>query len=314
MVPIISLQRSDVSRLIGVGVICLGVIGAPVTFDVGTFEVASKAALAKKGGDKGGGKGGGGRDRDRGERSHRSDKSMGPGGEKKGHTRGNRSLGEVLDDFRSGKAFGIDRKDHRIDRAKERYSQGSRLDRHRPGSGIASDPDATRMAQRFTAKQADELIGRGWKTDQPLDGFANHGDRVRTMVELAKALGYNPSVGALQANFGTPSENGIAALQDELAAARAEAEANPDAVAKVDELEAKLASAVEQAKPGQGPTGDWATADLDVNDDGVVDHADLAALADNHDDGDGDQSAAEDEGSQDDGEQDDETAVEASLN
>jgi hypothetical protein len=36
--------------------------------------------------------------------------------------------------------------------------------------------------------------------------------------------------------------------------------------------------AVESAKPGHAPTGSWASTDLDVNEDGVVDPRDLAAL------------------------------------
>ena len=96
-------------------------------------------------------------------------------------------------------------------------------------------------------------------------------------LSLAKRLGYGARVGALQANFGTPHETGVAELQAELEAARAEAETNPDAAAKVTELEAALARAM-NAKPGNGPGDDWAAADLDVNQDGVVDRQDLAAL------------------------------------
>jgi hypothetical protein len=104
-------------------------------------------------------------------------------------------------------------------------------------------------------------------------GFKNHGERTRTMVELAKRLGYGARVGAHQAKFGTPFENGIADLQAQLAAA--EAAGNQ---AEVERLEKELAQAIENAKPGKGPDDSWATADLDVNDDGVVDKRDLDAL------------------------------------
>jgi hypothetical protein len=104
-------------------------------------------------------------------------------------------------------------------------------------------------------------------------GFKNHGERTRTMVELAKRLGYGASVGAHQANFGTPFENDIADLQAQLAAA--EAAGNQ---AEVERLEKELAQAIENAKPGKGPDDSWATADLDVNDDRVVDKRDLDAL------------------------------------
>ena len=104
-------------------------------------------------------------------------------------------------------------------------------------------------------------------------GFKNHGERTRTMVELAKRLGYGARVGAHQANFGTPFENGIADLQAQLAAAKTAGNQ-----AEVERLEHELAQAIENAKPGKGPDDSWATADLDVNDDGVVDKRDLDAL------------------------------------
>jgi hypothetical protein len=49
---------------------------------------------------------------------------------------------------------------------------------------------------------------------------------------------------------------------------------------RVEELNAELAEAIAAAKPGKGPDDSWATADLDVNDDGIVDGRDLEALDD----------------------------------
>ncbi len=42
--------------------------------------------------------------------------------------------------------------------------------------------------------------------------------------------------------------------------------------------QAELDQAIADAKPGNGPDDSWATADLDVNADGVVDPEDLEAL------------------------------------
>ena len=113
-------------------------------------------------------------------------------------------------------------------------------------------------------------------------GFPNHGQRVGAMVAVAKALGYPASVGALQANFGTPVETGLGALAADLAAARAATvldPANPALATEIGRLEAELAAAVASLPRGSDPG--WQTADLDVNADGVVDRADLdAALAD----------------------------------
>jgi surface antigen len=93
------------------------------------------------------------------------------------------------------------------------------------------------------------------------------------MVELSKRLGYGAPAGALQANFGTPQENGIAALQAKVAVAKAAGNQ-----AEADRLEAELTEKIENVKPGSGPDDSWATADLDVNEDGVVDERDLEAL------------------------------------
>lgn len=49
------------------------------------------------------------------------------------------------------------------------------------------------------------------------DDFPNLGQRVRTMVSIAKYLGYNAHVGALQGVFGTPVENGLDVIQQQLA-------------------------------------------------------------------------------------------------
>jgi hypothetical protein len=152
---------------------------------------------------------------------------------------------------------------------------------HGYGHGGANSPDTAtygsfgeflgKVRNGQSPKARDE---RMTKADGRSDGgFKNHGERTRTMVELAKRLGYGAHVGAHQANFGTPFENGIADLQAQLAAA--EAAGNQ---AEVERLENELAQAIENAKPGKGPDDSWATADLDVNDDGVVDKRDLDAL------------------------------------
>jgi hypothetical protein len=147
--------------------------------------------------------------------------------------------------------------------AAPRFPQASRsmanLDRGRP-YGLA--PNETQA-----------LIERGWKGPKTQDRFKNHGQRTRTTVELAKRLGYSTRVGAMQANFGIPFENGVADLQDQLAEAR-----DAGNQAEVERLETEVEAAIAAAKPGKGPDNSWATADLDVNDEGTVDARDLDAL------------------------------------
>jgi hypothetical protein len=210
--------------------------------------------------------------------------SGGPG--HAGAAGGYRDVTEFVDSMRSGRAFGLERRDERVTAARERYRQAI----GNQGRHAGLDPDQIgAIAHQFTPEEARALIERGWKGPAARnDGFRNHGERVRTMVELAKRLGYGAHVGALQANFGTPYENDIAALQEQLAAAEAAGD-----TAEVERLEAEMAAAIANAKPGVGPDDAWATADLDVNDDGVVDQQDLDALeqTDSADDAD-DQSSA----------------------
>ena len=197
---------------------------------------------------------------------------LGPGDDSPGAGRGYHDVNEFLDQVRNGKAFGLERRDERVGAARDRYqgALGNRGKQAHDLGPLAPGP----IAHHFTPEEARALAERGWKGPAMRnDGFKNHGERVRTMVELAKQLGYGAHVGALQANFGTPYENQIAALQDELA----EAEAVGDE-AEIERLEGELADAIANAKPGMGPNDSWATADLDVNGDGVVDARDLEAI------------------------------------
>jgi hypothetical protein len=193
---------------------------------------------------------------------------------------GPHDLDEFLDGVRSGKAFGLEHRDARIAAAQERYQEA--LGKH----GHAS-PDDEIVAYDFSSEETATLIEHGWRgRTAGEDGFRNHGERTRTMVELSKQLGYGARVGAMQANFGTPHENdaAIADLQAQLAAATDPVE--------IERLEAELAAATDR-KPGNGPDDAWATVDLDVNGDHVVDRRDLEALA-NPGDGEEEQVAEDD--------------------
>ena len=125
------------------------------------------------------------------------------------------------------------------------------------------------------------MIESGWRGPKAFDeSFRNHGQCVSTMVGIAKALGYNGRVGAMQANFGTPFENGIYDIEVSLAGAQAQQSAAPEdtsLTAEIERLAAELAAAIGLAKPGTAPDESWATVDLDVNDDLTVDERDLQA-------------------------------------
>jgi hypothetical protein len=229
-------SSSKLTKLLLLGGVATALIAVPAAIDGSHPGIAWQSALAKNDGGQGGGGGnGGGNGKGQGSEHGRGG---GPGkGNGAGHGYGHRSGPNSPDTATYG-------------------SFGELMGKVRNGK---------------SPKTRDEHMTKAHGRSD--GGFKNHGERTRTMVELAKRLGYGARVGAHQANFGTPFENGIADLQAQLA--EAEATGNQ---AEVDRLERELAQAIENAKPGKGPDDSWATADLDVNDDGVVDKRDLDAL------------------------------------
>jgi hypothetical protein len=266
------------SCLLRTSAVALALIALPVGMSVDGPFLDWQTALAKGpegkgnagGNGKGGGKGGrGSLGQQNGVDDDLYHRGRGHGGQV--GARGPHDLNEFLDGVRSGRSFGLERRDERVDAAKGRYREAL----GRPGQGLGRVEGARTVAYGFSLEETTALIERGWRGPKAQnDGFRNHGERTRTMVELAKQLGYGAHVGALQANFGTPFENGIAELKAQLAAAE---QAGDEAEAE--RLRGELATAIDQAKPGVGPDDGWATADLDVNDDQVVDGRDLEALA-----------------------------------
>jgi len=251
-------------------------ISAPISIEPGSLEVTWQVAHGKSDGGNGGGSGGsngGGNGGGNGAAGHDNGNRGGVNGHNgQGGGRGQgqeyQDLDQALDALRGGHASGRERHDERFEQARQRYEQA----RSHAGQGTHElSQDDRQVAHRFSAAETQTLIEHGWRARAQDDGFQSHGERVRTMVELARRLGYGAKVGALQANFGTPYENDIARIEAELA--------QPGLTeAETAELEAELEAAIAAAKPGNGANEDWARADLDVNDDGVVDARDLEAL------------------------------------
>jgi hypothetical protein len=177
--------------------------------------------------------------------------------------------------------------------ARERYAaaagwsdQSSSTDRGRSFGRPSHEVDNATTAS---------LVARGWEAPEALadTGFRNHGHRVSSMVEIAKALGYGAHVGALQANFGTAAapttESGDAVTREQLGAeideletalAAVEDPQSEEAIAmreRLGELENELAGLDAEAAETPEWDGDWRTANLDMTGDGVVDLADLEA-------------------------------------
>ena len=274
------------SLLAGCTALTLIAVPAGLSMSDGQLGLAWHTAMAKNdgggqgnGGGHGGGNGGG---RGGGHGSGQAHgRGHGQGGGAGLDTKSYDSVDEFMGKVGKGHAFGRGSHGARMDEAKGRYrdaleAPGRTRTQVPAGFTKQHGPDLNRgAAYRLTPDETQALIDRGWKGPKTQDGFKNHGQRTRTLVELAKRLGYSGRVGAMQANFGTPYENGIADLQDQLAEARAAGNE-----AEVERLEAELEAAIVAAKPGKGPDDSWAAADLDVNDDRTVDARDLEALDD----------------------------------
>jgi hypothetical protein len=126
------------------------------------------------------------------------------------------------------------------------------------------------------------LVERGWR---PPGGNAAAGgpgpsERVRVMVDVARALRLRASTGAMQAAFGTPAENGLDGVRRRLAKARASLPERPkdaDRRESVRQWERLLEEGLAKVPAFRDAGRDWALAELDVNQDGTVDAQDLAA-------------------------------------
>ena len=119
------------------------------------------------------------------------------------------------------------------------------------------DLDAYRVRtdQHFGEAETAALIETGWAgPDGSAGNFADFGERMATMIAIARTLGHGPRVGALQASFGTPRENGL------------EPGRPPTPTEAAGVGAGHLAVAADR---------DWMTADLDTDGDGDVDQEDL---------------------------------------
>ncbi len=73
------------------------------------------------------------------------------------------------------------------------------------------------VSKKLEKSESTSLVQSGWvKEELFAKDFTNHGQRVKTYVEIAKAQGLPAYVGALQANFGNPYETGIDDLNKQI--------------------------------------------------------------------------------------------------
>ena len=73
------------------------------------------------------------------------------------------------------------------------------------------------VSKKLEKNESTNLIQSGWVKEELFSkDFNNHGQRVKTYVEIAKAQGLPAYVGALQANFGNPYETGIDDLNKQI--------------------------------------------------------------------------------------------------
>lgn len=124
----------------------------------------------------------------------------------------------------------------------------------------------------FDDAETRELIASGW-SGAALQTGAGVPERLALLTRLAVQQGHAPHVGALQARYGTPQENGLADLQRRIDALAALSTPNAAELADLARLRAELAARAAAVKPG--PVEGWELVDLDANGDGRVDADDL---------------------------------------
>jgi hypothetical protein len=273
-----SRPRVRLEPLLLASVVALALSAVPVSMSAKGPGPHWQVALARGGGAGGGGPGGHGsaggpgshgRDAAKEARGQHGPDRLGSGGRgQAGNAPGYHDVDEFLDTVRNGKAFGVARRDERVAAARERYQAAlGNPERGRHAGDDLSPEELGPVAHHFSPAETEALIERGWKGPSAReDGFRNHGERVRTMVELAKRLGYGARVGALQANFGTPYETGIAALEAELAEARAAGDRPRSSVSKpsLPRRSTRPSRATGRTTPGRAPiststTTAWST-------------------------------------------------------
>ena len=146
-------------------------------------------------------------------------------------------------------------------RSRDHSDNGRHLGHHRSGS---SAPE-----QRTAAAAPESPPLPPHRPDADESGFRNHGDRVSTFVAIAKSVGLNGGTGAMQANFGTPFENGLVATDEDSGEFLKDEDTGEYIIDATDEE-------IAEVKPGNGPRTDWEIdTSLDVNMDGIVDKDDL---------------------------------------
>lgn len=173
------------------------------------------------------------------------------------------------------------RGDARFDEARRRYAEalGVKLQEGRPDpklpAGFERRPDKPVLT--FDRAGVGLLLQQGWrgpgiKADPPRQQIR----RNRGFIALARALEIDPAIGAAQASFGTPAENGLAKLADAIEAARfdlAGSPAAPGLATRVHEQERELEAAL--ARLPRGPGKGWALVELDLNKDRRIDGKDI---------------------------------------
>jgi hypothetical protein len=179
-----------------------------------------------------------------------------------------------------GKTPPLTRGDARFDEARRRYAQvlglavpEGKIDPKQP-IGFERRPDKTVLT--LDAAGVNILLQRHWRGPGIVtDAARQQIRRNRGFVALARALKLDPGVGAAQASFGMPSENGLAELLDAVDAARFELAGSPasaSALSAMHEKERELEAAL--ARLPKGPAKDWPLADLDLNNDRRIDRKD----------------------------------------
>ena len=140
-----------------------------------------------------------------------------------------------------------------------------------------------KVSKSLEKEESLSLVNSGWVNENVYSkGFVNHGQRVKTYVEIAKSKDLPAHVGALQANFGNIYETGINDLNNQIENLNTQLidldQSTDEAkviTSRLETLNQELETIIENVKPGLKVESGWETINLDSNNDGVINIDDI---------------------------------------
>ncbi len=245
----IDVKHVVLDRLLVTTALAVTLVASPVGLALsgGALGLSTQTAMAM--GNGGGNSGGNGGGNSGGGSDHGGGNGNSGGGSENSGSSDNGNSGSGKDHASAVGSSGPGKSDTGSDKSKtakeavqERYLTALESDQENKGRG--NDRDVGRPEYQLNISEAKALVDQGWgaRRTELDDGFVNHGARVTFYVEMARALDLPSYYGAMWANFGTATENGLAAL-----AAAAGGKFDPDSLTDAETTVAEATAAEEEA-------------------------------------------------------------------